>query len=304
MPAFGARSGLDRLADMQDGVLTRAQLRDHGFDCDAVRNQIKAGRWQQLGRHVVLLHNGPLTEKQRRWAAVLAQNSGALAGVSAAHEQGLQGFDDETVHVVIAHNTRPRRLPGVAIHLSRHLTDADLHGGRTMPMIRLERALIDAASWTPNPRRACGMLAAAVQQRLTTAERLRAELLARPPARHHALLLRVLDDIAGGAHSFAEVDLGGLARRAGLPPPVRQIFRLDRGGRRRWLDADFGRFFVEIDGALHLQPPTYWDDMQRQNDLLIVTGKPTLRFATIAMYLEPHQVIAQLAAAGRRFGLC
>ena len=85
-------------------------------------------------------------------------------------------------------------------------------------------------------------------------------------------------------------------------PPRRQVFRADRAGRRRWLDADFDGFSVEVDGAVHLKPLRYWDDMERQNDLIVVTGKPMLRFATVAIRLLPDVVIAQLAAANARFG--
>ena len=104
---------------------------------------------------------------------------------------------------MIAHGARPHRLPGVRVHMSRRFSAEDLHPGRLLPTVRLERAIVDAASWTRAPRRACAMFAAGVQQRLTTAERLASELTMSTPARHHALLAHVLGDIAGGAHSFA-----------------------------------------------------------------------------------------------------
>jgi hypothetical protein len=298
------RLPLDRLAWMQDGVVTRHQLREHGYDDDHVRAQVAARRWTAHGHSVVVLHNGPLTERQQRWVAVLAHPGGALAGVTAAGELGLTGFSDPTVHVIISHGSRPHPLPGirVRIHVSRRFGEQDLHPGRALPTVRLERGLVDAAGQTRLPRRACALFAAGVQQRLTTAPRLKAELCVAGPMRHRSLLTNVLDDIAGGAHSFAEIDVGRLACRAGLPPPLRQRFRLDRAGRRRWLDAEFDGFFVEIDGAVHLRPISYWDDMERQNDLVIVTGRPILRFATVAIRLVPHTVESQLQAAAARFG--
>ena len=71
---------------------------------------------------------------------------------------------------------------------------------------------------------------------------------------------------------------------------------------RRWVAAEFDGFFVEIDGAVHLRPLSYWDDMDRQNDLVIVTGSPILRFATVAIRLASETVDAQLRAAADRFG--
>jgi hypothetical protein len=190
----------------------------------------------------------------------------------------------------------------VRLHVSRRFGEDDLHPGRAIPTVRVERALVDAASWMASPRKACAVIAAGVQQRLTTASRLRPELAAACRARHHKLLTHVLADISGGAQSFGEIDFGRLVRRAGLPPPIRQAFRYDAAGRRRWLDADLDGFSVEIDGAVHLRPLRYWDDMARQNDLIIVTGKPVLRFSTVAIRIDENTVVAQLAAAARRFG--
>lgn len=295
-------ASLERLAELQDAVVTRHQLREYGYDVDAVRAQLAARRWQAHGRQVVVLHNGPLTSRQQRWVAVLARHRGALAGLTAAQELGLAGFDDGLVHVLVGYDARRHELPGVKLHLSRRFSVADVHPGRTLPTVRIERAIVDAASWMAPPRKACAVVCAAVQQRLTTAQRLRPELLAAGQARHHGLLTAIVGDIEGGADSFAEIDFGRLARLAGLPPPRRQTFRLDRAGRRRWLDADFDGFFVEVDGAVHLRPLNYWDDMERQNDLIVVTGKPALRFASVAIRIAPATVVAQLRAAGERFG--
>ena len=296
------RLPLGQLAEIQDEVVSRHQLRERGYDSDAVRAQLAARRWRAVGNNAVVLHNGPLTTRQRYWVAVLCNPGGALAGVSAAREQGLGWRDNGNIHITLPHGARRHQLPGVRIHVSRHLDDSDIHPGKRLPTMRIDRALTDAAAWTPLPRNACALLAAGVQQRITTAPRLRGELGRHAPARHHALLVHVLGDIEGGAHSFGEIDLGRLARRAGLDPPRRQAFRYDSAGRRRYLDADFDGFSVEVDGAVHLRPLRYWDDMERQNDLVIVTGKPILRFSTVAMRVIPDTVVAQLAAAGTRFG--
>jgi hypothetical protein len=199
---------------------------------------------------------------------------------------------------------RPHRLPGVRVHVSRRYDGFDIHETRTPPQVRAERALVDAAAWSSTPRRACGILAAGVQQQLTTATRLRSELIGAGFVRHRKVLLAVLGDIEGGARSLAEVDLGIIARKAGLPPPRRQAVRTDSGGRRRYLDADFGAFSVEVDGAVHLLPLTYWNDMSRQNDIVIGSGRPILRFSTIALRTDRAAVARQLAAAARRFSGC
>jgi hypothetical protein len=93
---------------------------------------------------------------------------------------------------------------------------------------------------------------------------------------HRASYLAVAGDIEGGARSLTEIDFRLLARLAGLPTPRGQAVRLDRLGRRRYLDADFGTFAVEVDG-------------------------PTLRFPLVGIYLQRDRVVDQLRAAGQRW---
>ena len=119
--------------------------------------------------------------------------------------------------------------------------------------------------------------------------------------RHGQLLRSILADIEGGADSLAEIDFAKIARKAGLPPPIRQSIRLDSAGRRRYLDVDFGTFAVEVDGGLHLRAQNYWDGARRQNEL-VLGGDRILRFPSIAIRLEEHVVIAQLHRAQQVFG--
>jgi hypothetical protein len=109
-----------------------------------------------------------------------------------------------------------------------------------------------------------------------------------------------LGDIEGGAHSLLEIDFTQIAARAGLPAPRRQSFRLDAQGRRRWIDTDFDFFDVEVDGFVHLLPATYWDDMSRQNEL-VIAGRRLLRFSTVAVRLQEHVVASQLRRAYEAF---
>lgn len=40
---------------------------------------------------------------------------------------------------------------------------------------------------------------------------------------------------------------------------------------------------AEVDGAQHLEVSTWWDDLDRQNDLVIDDGKTVLRFVGLAL---------------------
>jgi len=162
---------------------------------------------------------------------------------------------------------------------------------------------VDIAGWSRQPLRACAVLAAGVQQRLVRPSTLELAVHEAGPLRHRKLLLLALADIAGGSESFAEIDAVRLCRRAGLPPPTRQAFRRDRSGRRRYLDLYWPEYglIVEIDGGLHRDAQRWWDDLDRQNEM-VLSGELLLRFPTVLVRACPHHVAAQIAAGLRRGG--
>ena len=139
------------------------------------------------------------------------------------------------------------------------------------------------------------MLAAAVQQRLVRVPELFTEMARVRRHRYRRLILLVLADIAGGAHSLAEIDFARLCRSAGMPAPSRQLARRDSSGRRRYLDVgwdDFG-LVVEIDGMLHMQADRWMDDSFRGNDVSL-GDRVLLRFPALAVRLYPERVLAQV----------
>jgi hypothetical protein len=292
------------LGESQAGVVTRQQLAAVDVTHDQIRNEVKAGRWQVDGQ-VVVLQSGPLTELQSQWAAVLAQPPGAtLAGITAAKAGGLRWITPEDVHVLLPKGARPSARDGVVVHLSRRFSaQRDAHPLLTPPRTRFDRSVIDAASWAPTDRRACGVIAAAVQQRLAPATGLREALESAGQIARRRLIGQLIGDVEGGIHSFAELDFESLARQAGLGPPLRQARRRDSNGLTRYLDKNYGGFQVEIDGALHLLPSNYWDDMKRQNELTI-GGDHVLHFPTAAIRLKDPIVVVQLRAAAAKFGTC
>jgi hypothetical protein len=288
------------LATRQCGTVTRRQLANIGVRPAQLKAAVAARRWQTFGRTVVALHNAPLSGPQRAWVAVLLLGKpAALAGLSAAAAGGLRGFEPEQIHVVVPHDTHTRLPAWVKVHESRRFSARDIRRASTPPRTPIPRAIVDAATWSGAARHACAILCAAVQQRLTTAGGLQAELALAGSIRHVRIMRDILGDIAGGGHTLTEIDLGPLAARAGLGQPRRQALRRERSGKVRWLDAEFdlsdGRVLVvEVDGAVHLQPRSYWDDMDRQNEI-VIDGRPVLRFASLTVRLDAARVVDQLA---------
>jgi len=241
---------------------------------------------------------------QTLWVATFWAGPGAaLAGLTASRLQGLKGFERkaDAVHVLVptVHTVRPAR-PGfpLVVHYTRHLEPADVHPGRRPPQTRLARSVVNAASWMGTDRGAQAVLAAAVQQRLVRTTDLAAVLDRSERAYRRKLMITTLADIAGGSHALSELDFTRLViRQFGLPEPERQVPRRDSTGRRRWLDAvwEETRLLVEIDGAAHLDVLTYWDDMNRSNDL--TKDYRILRFPAWVVRYQPEYVAAKIRQA-------
>lgn len=296
---------LKKLRESQDDVVRRSQLVACGISYATIEAQVAATRWKELGPVLIVLHNGPLTRVQELWAAVL--NGGklaALAGRTAAIEGGLTGWSSVGVEILVQRGTTVEPLPGVelVVHESRRFDRVDIHPALKPARTRMERSLVDAATWTKDVRAACGLLCAGVQQQLTTAAKLSDALSSAGQVRHRRLLTATLDDIAGGAQALSEIDFTRLVRRYRLPVTVeRQTMRVTKDGRRRYLDVTLRsrsgrRLHVEIDGAVHLLPRRYWDDMLRQNEM-VIAGEPVLRFPSISLRLDEALVIDQVCRA-------
>lgn len=294
---------LAALADHQNGLVSRAQLRAHGIGSDYVRNQLRARRWQAWTRRVIGVTTGPLTTEQIAWLAVLDGGPNCvLAGLSALSRYGLSGFDVDRVQTAVPKNGHGARHALFVRRECRRLDASGVHPAKRPPTMRLSVAVIDALENMTSPLRGCALLAAVVQQRIVRSDALRGLVLDTATLRHRRTYLRMAGDIEGGAHSLTEIDFGRLAREAGVGRPIRQAVRLDRYGRRRYLDAEFGGFVAEVDGALHLKPLAWWEDMFRQNEI-VLAHKPVLRFPSVGIYLRRDQVVAQLRAAATRWGV-
>jgi hypothetical protein len=124
-----------------------------------------------------------------------------------------------------------------------------------------------------------------------------------PTTRRRRLVVVTLADAAGGSHSLGELDLLTICRKTGLPAPTRQAKFRDYSGRQRYLDAVFDPWFVavEIDGAHHDEVAQKWDDLSRENDM-VLAGFTVLRFPVHVVRRQPQHVAARIRAALERAG--
>jgi hypothetical protein len=283
-------------------VTTLPALLKTGLSESEVRAHLSAGRWQRFGRAIVRHNADPSRHDVRSIVLVNAGSRAVLTAFTALEDHGLRGWERDDTHVLVPGGTHVKRIPGVPIrvHYTGTWDEAQELAGRRLHRVAPSLAL--AAATFRNPRPACGILAAAVQQRLVMPEQLAEVIAEQTWLCHHAVLRLALDDIAQGAQALSEIDLGRLCNRFGLPAPMRQDVRLEEDGRRRYLDAvwvrrDGKRVVVEVDGALHLVPRRWWDDQLRQNEL-VIAGSLVLRFPSVIARLEPGLVADQLRRIG------
>ncbi|MGO4256076.1 DUF559 domain-containing protein [Marmoricola sp. RAF53] len=295
----------ERLAAQQAGVVARRQLNGVGIDADRVRNEIAARRWVARTPTVISTTTGELTWRQRVWLGVLHAGGDALVGgLSALEWHGLRNWHRDDVTILVDDELSFDPVPGVRFFRTRRPLPVFRAPGSVIPLCRVEPAALLMAGYDRSARTAQGVLAAVVQQRLTTPDALLRELRAMTPLRRARLFRRTLIDIGGGAESLAELDLGRLCRRAGLPPPRRQAKRRDATGRVRFTDCEWalrdGRTLIlEIDGAFHMEVEHWEDDLARQRHLS-GQGRIVIRCTARELREHPETVLSDL----QRHGLC
>jgi hypothetical protein len=296
-----AQSFADPRLHGSDVVTSVARLEQEGWSTSKIRGQIRARRWQRIGRAVVRHNAAPTRSELRRAALIVLGPRVLLTSFTALEERGLSNWDRDQIHVLVprgARVVRPRQLP-LRVHYTDRWTELAAHSrGATGPLGHA--ALLAAASFA-GVRPACAILAATVQQQLMRPEELTAALARDGRIRHHHALVAAAHDIGQGAQALSEIDFVRLCRRYGLPEPIRQAVRVQPDGLRRYLDSEWKsrsgqRIVAEVDGALHLIVKRWWDDQLRQNELTI-SGDRVLRFPTVVVRAEPDLVASQLRRA-------
>jgi hypothetical protein len=239
----------------QDGVVSRRQVREAGFDDSFIERRLRRKDWARVPRGVYVDHTGRPTWKQRAWAAVLATWPSALCGESVLVLHGSRSDPatsrPATIHVAVDQDRRVHPIEGVRIHRVSCLADA-LQPSRSLPRVRLERALVDVASAARDDAEAVAVLADACQAGWTTPARVALHLRGRQRLARRRFLLQVLEDVAAGAYSVLEHRyLTRVERPHGLPTARRQR-RVGQGRSIAFRDVEYlaTATVVELDGRL------------------------------------------------------
>ena len=275
---------LDRLLRRQAGVVSRQEGVALGVDDVTIERLVRRREWTRLSDGVFVDHTGPLSRRQREWAALLRYQGSVLAGGSALGASGLSGPDRHgDVELAVRHGRRLAPPPGITVVQLRCFERAALPHA-SPPRLRVEHAALLVASAASSEDRAVATLADVVREGATTA-RLGAALMDHPKLPRRALLREVLADVAEGAQSPLERRyLRDVERAHGLPRgerQVREVVRVVEGELLRWVVRDVRyraqQALLELDGRIgHSAALDRWADLQRDLDAA-VHGDLTLR---------------------------
>jgi hypothetical protein len=201
------------------------------YGLGVMRNNVDRGRWQKPCRGVVVLHNGEVSQKQLLAVALASAARGAvLGGLSALTCEKFEGFSAPQPQIVLPSGARPPSMEGLEVHWSTQLDERDVHPLRTPRRTRPARSLVDAASWTKNPRHARAIVIAGVQQGLTETRQLREALSRRGPCRHRALIVESILDVPAGSSHFPSATSARSVGTPNLPSPIDNRGYADRTG--------------------------------------------------------------------------
>ncbi|UFU06209.1 type IV toxin-antitoxin system AbiEi family antitoxin domain-containing protein [Ruania halotolerans] len=235
----------------QDGVITRRQLFEAGAEPHDLQRLVRRREIRRIHPGVYVDHTGPLTRRQREWAAVLGAWPAALAGPSA-----LPGPPPGRVHIAIARGRTVSAQDGVVVHCTTGLQQRVLWQ-RSPPRLRIDHATIDGMSAKIRVGDVAGAfadLARVVGSRQTTIERILATLEARSRVHGRTMIAGMLTDVRDGACSVLERGYRDRIERAhGLPRASRQYVSAATGA-TTFQDVRYERYslVVELDGyAFH-----------------------------------------------------
>ncbi|HET6154694.1 MAG TPA: hypothetical protein VFE15_17260 [Marmoricola sp.] len=293
-----------QLAAAQEGAIARRQLLALGCSRHFVRRQLDARRWIERTSTVLSVTTGPPTWRQSVWAAVLHAGGDALVGgLTALEWHGLRNWHRDEITVLVDDQLSFDPVAGVTFFRTRRPL-VGMRASADLPFARIEPASLLFAGYERSARTGQGLLAAVIQQRLTTASSMQAALEQLRPLRRARLFRTTLGDIAGGAQSLAEIDIARICRSHDVAAPARQTRRRDSSGRIRFTDCEWqlpgGRILIlEIDGAFHMDVEHWEDDLARQRGLSS-QGRIVVRCTARELRERPDSVLGDL----KRHGLC
>ncbi|MGU3437320.1 hypothetical protein ACNHUS_30455 [Actinomycetes bacterium M1A6_2h] len=290
-----------------DGVITPKELRSFGVSQSSIVSRcLPDGPWQRLLPGIVLLHNGPPSDRQRMIGALAYGGSESmLTGLAGLVSYGYRAAAS-SVAILVPHETRRKPYGFVDVDRTRRMPDSIDRG--YLQVAPVHRCVVDAVRRTKEESSCLDLLATAVQRGGTSVEELAIEL-SECSTRGTALPRRQLRKLGTGAHSVAEVEAHELYESSDLPPMMFNCDVYDSAGNviarpDGWLD-DVGLAW-EIDSlAHHLSVADHERTMLRRSrmqshGIVVVSHLPKTIRQSPAVVLRELRAAYELATARPR----
>ncbi|MFI7588752.1 hypothetical protein ACIB24_16910 [Spongisporangium articulatum] len=294
---------LSELISLQEGLISRSQLLATGLSVAQARQNARTGRWTIVSPGVYSTFTGPLSDRMRVWAALLAVG----APVAASHRtalwlDGLLESPPDAVRLAVPARRTVTALPGAKV-MRRRDFERLIRRAANPPRLRLEVSVLDAADEVTSADAVLRLVFAATHGRFTTVERLRSELASRPRHRWRRLLEEVMCDVEVGVASTLELRYArDVERPHGLPRGERN--RTERSGATsRYRDVRYKEWhvLVELDGRGAHPDDLRFRDWRRDN-LSTLADDDTLRYGWHDVTTVPCEVAHQVVTLLRRNG--
>nr|WTA64668.1 DUF559 domain-containing protein [Micromonospora sp. NBC_00855] len=230
----------------------------------------------------------------RRAVLAYVDGRGALSRLTALDVWGLRRqAPGEPVYLDLPRGSGLRDRPHLVVARRSDFAIAPpqvvIRGG--LPVIRLDRTLVDCWPLLPPVDRP-SLLIRAVNDRLTTPQRLAAALAEVPRMPDRGALSGLLDRLAAGCRSPLEIwGHDHVFTGPGMPTFTRQA-RVRVGVRTIYLDmfAEAERVNIELDGASSHGDPAEREIDLRRDALLATVGILVVRFSHRRLTVDPVQV--------------
>jgi predicted transcriptional regulator of viral defense system len=276
---------LAKFAAGHHGVVSVRQLRELGFDRDAIARRVQSGRLHRLYRGVYAVGHTIVDWRGRYLAAVLACGNGAvLSHRSAGALWGMRPSAAARIDVTVVHTSGVRSTSAIVVHRSRRPSEALVLDA--IPVTTAGRTLADLA--TALPRRQ-------LEKAAEMAEALRLHVDIDPAHPGAKRLAEILDghDLGSTTRSPLEDDFLALCDRYEIPRPL--VNTIVEG-----YEVDFcwreERLIVETDGRHHLTRAAFEDDRAR-DALLTSIGWRVMRFTGRQVRRASEEVAALVLTA-------
>jgi hypothetical protein len=284
---------LSDLLERQDGLASRAQLKELGITRDMFRWRL--GRsWQAVLPGVVATFTDVLDHRQRLIAAQLyAGPLACLSSWTAAAWYGVEAAREIPIlRLIVPAHCAARRSGPVLVTRTTRITEEVSQRG-PLRLAPRARAVVDAAREIQGERRAQAIVIEAVQRRIVRVEELRHELEC-GPRRDRSQVRRAVEAAEAGAWSVPEAELlEALAESAVLPPVWANPSLMSLGGERLptpdvWLD-DVGLAVQVHSRAYHLRDSD-WEATVAGDSLLGEHGIVVLGVTPASLATDPDTV--------------